>query len=60
MGHGPRPTLVHGGPPMDGGAELARAWPPATSARQRSTTAAEEGEWDTGVSAQGSSELGRR
>jgi hypothetical protein len=58
MGHGPRPASVHSGPRWcshERGDVSNGAQPPAD---QHSATTAGEGEWGTGVSPQGSPELG--
>jgi hypothetical protein len=57
---GPCPALVHGGPAMDGGTELAGAWPLAAPMSKGAGQGAREGEQNAGNPMVRSLELGRQ
>jgi hypothetical protein len=60
MACGSCPVVVHGGPAVDGGIELAGAWPPATPVSKGTGQGAGEGEWNAGNLMVHSPELGRQ
>jgi hypothetical protein len=49
MARGPCPAVVHGGPTVDGGTELFRAWPPAAPVLKGVGQGAEDGETGRGT-----------
>jgi hypothetical protein len=59
MARGPCPTMVHGGPVVDGGTELTGAWPLAAPLLQGTGQAAEDGETGSGNPLWASPEGGR-